>query len=72
VHHSFDGCIYAVALNEDSVVSSAKPGTLIAMFADSPREVPLPAIECVHGLPGASRRSIATPARALCHSNALR
>lgn len=43
--HSFDGRIYAVASSEDSVVSAAKLGAHIVMFADRPWEMRLPVIE---------------------------
>ena len=43
--HSFDGRIYAVASSEESVVSAAKLGAHIVMFADRPWELRLPAIE---------------------------
>ena len=45
--HSFDDRIYAVASSEDSVVSAAKLGAHIVMFADRPWEMRLPVIE--HG-----------------------
>ena len=43
--HSFDGRIYAVASSEDSVVSAAKLGAHIIMFAARPWEMRLPTIE---------------------------
>ena len=43
--HSFDGRIYAVASSEESVVSAAKLGAHIIMFADRPWEMRLPGIE---------------------------
>jgi alkanesulfonate monooxygenase SsuD/methylene tetrahydromethanopterin reductase-like flavin-dependent oxidoreductase (luciferase family) len=43
--HSFDGRIYAVASSDDSVVSAAKLGAHIVMFADRPWELRLPGIE---------------------------
>jgi alkanesulfonate monooxygenase SsuD/methylene tetrahydromethanopterin reductase-like flavin-dependent oxidoreductase (luciferase family) len=43
--HSFDGRIYAVASSEDSVVSAAKLGAHIVMFADRPWESRAPVIE---------------------------
>ena len=43
--HSFDGRIYAVASSEDSVVSAAKLGAHMVMFADRPWEMRLPVIE---------------------------
>ena len=43
--HSFDGRIYAVASSEDSIVSAAKLGAHIIMFADRPWEMRMPAIE---------------------------
>lgn len=43
--HSFDGRIYAVASSEDSVVSAAKLGAHIVMFADRPWEMRAPVIE---------------------------
>jgi len=43
--HSFDGRIYAVASSEDSIVSAAKLGAHIVMFADRPWEMRMPAIE---------------------------
>ena len=42
--HSFDGRIYAVASSDDSVVSAAKLGAHIVMFADRPWEMRLPTI----------------------------
>jgi hypothetical protein len=45
--YSFDGRIYAVVSSEDSIVSAAKLGTHIVMFADRPWEMPLPII--MHG-----------------------
>jgi alkanesulfonate monooxygenase SsuD/methylene tetrahydromethanopterin reductase-like flavin-dependent oxidoreductase (luciferase family) len=43
--HSFDGRIYAVASSEDSVVSAAKLGAHIVMFADRPWELRMPVVE---------------------------
>jgi alkanesulfonate monooxygenase SsuD/methylene tetrahydromethanopterin reductase-like flavin-dependent oxidoreductase (luciferase family) len=43
--HSFEGRIYAVASSEDSVVSAAKLGAHMVMFADRPWELRLPVIE---------------------------
>ena len=43
--HSFDGRIYAVASSEESVMSAAKLGAHIIMFADRPWEMRLPTIE---------------------------
>jgi len=43
--HSFDGRIYAVASSEDSVVSAAKLGVHMVMFADRPWEMRAPVIE---------------------------
>ena len=43
--HSFDDRIYAVASSEDSIVSAAKLGAHIVMFADRPWEMCLPSIE---------------------------
>jgi alkanesulfonate monooxygenase SsuD/methylene tetrahydromethanopterin reductase-like flavin-dependent oxidoreductase (luciferase family) len=43
--HSFDGRIYAVAASEDSILSAAKIGAHIVMFADRPWEMRMPAIE---------------------------
>ena len=43
--HSFDGRIYAVASSEDLVVSAAKLGAHMVMFADRPWEMRLPVIE---------------------------
>src|SRR3954465_7615694 len=43
--YSFDGRIYAVASSEDSVVSAAKLGAHMVMFADRPWEMRLPVIE---------------------------
>ncbi len=43
--HSFEGRIYAVASSEDSVVSAAKLGAHMVMFADRPWEMRLPVIE---------------------------
>ena len=45
--YNFDGRIYAVASSEDSVVSAAKLGAHMVMFADRPWEMRLPVIE--HG-----------------------
>lgn len=43
--HSFDGRIYAVASSEDSVVSAAKLGAHIVIFADRPWELRMPVVE---------------------------
>ena len=43
--HSFDGRIYAVASSDESIVSAAKLGAHIVMFADRPWEMRLPGIE---------------------------
>jgi alkanesulfonate monooxygenase SsuD/methylene tetrahydromethanopterin reductase-like flavin-dependent oxidoreductase (luciferase family) len=43
--YSFDGRIYAVASSEDSVLSAAKLGAHMVMFADRPWEMRLPVIE---------------------------
>ena len=43
--HSFDGRIYAVASSEDSIVSAAKLGAHIVMFADRPWEMRMPMID---------------------------
>ncbi len=43
--HSFDGRIYAVASSEDFVLSAAKLGAHMVMFADRPWEMRLPVIE---------------------------
>ena len=43
--HSFDGRIYAVASSDDSVLSAAKLGAHIIMFADRPWEMRMPGIE---------------------------
>ena len=43
--HSFDGRLYAVASSEDSVVSAARLGARLVMFADRPWEMRLPVIE---------------------------
>jgi alkanesulfonate monooxygenase SsuD/methylene tetrahydromethanopterin reductase-like flavin-dependent oxidoreductase (luciferase family) len=43
--HSFDNRLYAVASSEDSVVSAAKLGARLVMFADRPWEMRLPVIE---------------------------
>ncbi len=48
--HSFDGRIYAVASSEESVVSAAKLGAHVVMFADRPWEMRLPGIERVRSL----------------------
>lgn len=45
--NSFDGRIYAVASSEDSVLSAAKLGAHMVMFADRPWEMRVPVIE--HG-----------------------
>ena len=45
--HSFDGRIYAVASSEDSVLSAAKLGAHMVMFADRPWEMRAPVIR--HG-----------------------
>ena len=43
--HDMDGRIYAVASSEDSVVSAAKLGAHMVMFADRPWEMRAPVIE---------------------------
>ncbi len=43
--HSFDGRIYAVAASDESVISAAKLGAHIIMFADRPWEMRMPGIE---------------------------
>ena len=43
--HSFDGRIYAVAASDESVISAAKLGAHIVMFADRPWEMRMPGIE---------------------------
>ena len=43
--HSFDGRIYCVAASDDSVLSAAKLGAHIVMFADRPWEMRMPGIE---------------------------
>src|SRR5579872_1718821 len=43
--YSFDGRIYAVASSDDSVLSAAKLGAHMVMFADRPWEMRLPVIE---------------------------
>ena len=43
--NSFDDRIYAVASSEDSIVSAAKLGAHIVMFADRPWEMRLPSVE---------------------------
>ncbi len=43
--HSFDGRIYAVASSEDSVISAAKLGAHMVMFADRPWEMRAPVIQ---------------------------
>ena len=43
--HSFDGRIYAVAASEEAIVSAARLGAHIIMFADRPWEMRMPAIE---------------------------
>jgi alkanesulfonate monooxygenase SsuD/methylene tetrahydromethanopterin reductase-like flavin-dependent oxidoreductase (luciferase family) len=43
--YSFDGRVYAVASSEDSVISAAKLGAHMVMFADRPWEMRLPVIE---------------------------
>jgi alkanesulfonate monooxygenase SsuD/methylene tetrahydromethanopterin reductase-like flavin-dependent oxidoreductase (luciferase family) len=48
--HSFDGRIYAVASSEESVLSAAKLGAHVVMFADRPWEMRLPGIERVRAL----------------------
>ncbi len=48
--HSFDGRIYAVASSEESVISAAKLGAHLVMFADRPWEMRLPGIEKVRAL----------------------
>ncbi len=45
--HSFDGRIYAVAASDESVLSAAKLGAHIVMFADRPWEMRMAGIE--HG-----------------------
>ncbi len=43
--HSFDGRIYAVAASDDSILSAAKLGAHIIMFADRPWEMRMEGIE---------------------------
>ena len=43
--HSFDGRIYAVAASDESILSAAKLGAHIVMFADRPWEMRMPGIE---------------------------
>ena len=43
--HSFEGRIYTVTSSEDSIVSAARLGAHIIMFADRPWEMRMPAIE---------------------------
>ena len=43
--HPFDGRIYAVAASDESVLSAAKLGAHIIMFADRPWEMRMPGIE---------------------------
>ena len=43
--HSFDGRIYAVAASDESVLSAARLGAHIIMFADRPWEMRMPGIE---------------------------
>ena len=43
--HSFDGRIYAVASSEESVLSAAKLGAHVIMFADRPWDMRMPGIE---------------------------
>ena len=43
--NSFDGRIYAVAASDESVLSAAKLGAHIVMFADRPWEMRMPGIE---------------------------
>ena len=43
--YTFDGRIYAVASSDDSIVSAAKLGAHIVMFADRPWEMRLPGID---------------------------
>ena len=43
--HSFDDRIYAVAASDESVMSAAKLGAHIVMFADRPWELRMPGIE---------------------------
>ncbi|MEC8856238.1 MAG: LLM class flavin-dependent oxidoreductase [Chloroflexota bacterium] len=43
--HSFDDRIYAVASSEDSIISAAKLGAHIVMFADRPWEMRMPMID---------------------------
>ena len=43
--HSFDGRIYAVASSEESVMSAAKLGAHVIMFADRPWDMRMPGIE---------------------------
>ena len=43
--HSFDGRIYAVAASDESVLSAARLGAHIVMFADRPWEMRMPGIE---------------------------
>lgn len=53
--YSFDGRIHAVASSDDSIVSAAKLGTRMVMFADRPWEMRLPAIEKDPAAPALSR-----------------
>ena len=48
--HSFDGRIYAVASSEESVMSAAKLGAHVVMFADRPWEMRLAGIERARSL----------------------
>ena len=48
--HSFDGRIYAVASSEESVMSAAKLGAHVVMFADRPWEMRMPGIERARSL----------------------
>ena len=60
--HSFDGRIYAVAASDESVLSAAKLGAHIVMFADRPWEMRMPGIERGRALhPRISRHRAAEP-----------
>ena len=63
--HSFDGRIYAVASSEDSVLSAAKLGAHMVMFADRPWEMRAPVIE--HGQDAAS--PVSWHRTAACHAD---
>ena len=60
--HSFDGRIYCVAASDESVLSAAKLGAHIVMFADRPWEMRMPGNRARQGTaPGIPRHGAAGP-----------